>query len=72
MTQPSLFSQAQLAAMRDPTKARNYSSDREAFRRDHKARREHGKAQRHAQRIYQEFQQSCSGEPPSLPARTVS
>ena len=63
MTQMSLFNRAELATMRDPTKARNYSAERDAFRRDHKRRRDHGKAQRHAQRIYRAFQQSHPDEP---------
>ncbi|XVU21316.1 hypothetical protein ACQPZJ_29085 [Actinoplanes sp. CA-054009] len=53
--------------MRDPTKNRNYSPDDAAFRRDHKRRRDHGKAQRHARRIYIEFQKSLPDEPPPIP-----
>jgi hypothetical protein len=67
MTQLSLFSQAELADMRDRTKSRNYSPERDAFRRDHQRRRDHGKAQRHAARIYQAFQQSCDDEVPPIP-----
>ncbi|GAA0510059.1 hypothetical protein Ade02nite_52860 [Paractinoplanes deccanensis] len=69
MTQLSFFSRAQLAAMRDRTAARNFSPERDAFRRDHKRRRDHGKARRHALRIYQQFQASCPDEPPPIPPR---
>ncbi|MFC3742631.1 hypothetical protein [Paractinoplanes deccanensis] len=55
--------------MRDRTAARNHSPQRDAFRREHKRRRDHGKAQRHALRIYQAFQASCPDEPPPIPAR---
>jgi hypothetical protein len=68
MSQLSLFSRTELASMLDPSKARNYSPEREAFRRDHQRRRDHGKAQRHAARIYQAFQESCDGEMPRIPA----
>jgi hypothetical protein len=70
MSQLSLFSPADLAKMRDRTKARNYSPERAAFRRDHQRRRDHGKAQRHAERIYRDFQQSCDNEFPRIPARS--
>lgn len=66
MTQLSLFSREQLAGMRDHTRARNYSAERDAFRREHERRRNHGKAQRHARRIYEQFQRSCP-EPSSVP-----
>ena len=67
MSQLSLFSRTELTAMRDRSKARNYSPERDAFRRDHQRRRDHGKAQRHAARIYQAFQQSGDGEMPLIP-----
>ena len=70
MSQPSLFSRSELATMRDRTKARNYSPERDAFRRDHQRRRNHGKAQRHAARIYQDFHESCDDEIPRIPARS--
>lgn len=70
MSQLSLFSPADLAKMRDRTQARNYSPERDAFRRDHQHRRDHGKAQRHAARIYRDFQQSCDNEVPRIPARS--
>ncbi|MEV4347453.1 hypothetical protein AB0J83_23605 [Actinoplanes sp. NPDC049596] len=69
MSQLSFFSRAELAAMRDPAKRRNYWPGEKAFRRDHKIRRDHGKAQRHARRIYLDFQQSCPDEPPPIPPR---
>lgn len=68
MSQLSLFSPADVAEMRDRTKARNYSPDRDAFRRDHQRRRDHGKAQGHAERIYRDFHQSCDDEIPQIPA----
>jgi hypothetical protein len=69
MPQLCLFSPAELTEMRDKTKARNYSADRDAFRRDHRRRRNYGKAKRHAERIYRDFQQSCDDEFPRIPAR---
>ena len=70
MSQLSLFSRADLAKMRDRTKARNYSPERDAFRRVQKRRRDHGKAQRHAARIYRDFQRSCDDEIPRIPVRS--
>jgi hypothetical protein len=67
MLQLSFFSRSEIAAMRDRTKARNYSRQGEAFRREHQRRRNHGKAQRHAARIYHAFQQSCGDEVPRIP-----
>ncbi|MET0417214.1 MAG: hypothetical protein ABW022_14480 [Actinoplanes sp.] len=67
MTQLSLFSRNETAAMRDVTRARNYSARRDAFRREHQRRRDHGKAQRHAARIYRAFQDFCSDEVPQIP-----
>lgn len=72
MQQLSLFSRAELAEMRDRTKRRNYSPDHDTFRRDHQRRRDHGKAQRHAARIYQVFQQSCDDREPILPPQRES
>jgi hypothetical protein len=63
MPQLSLFSRAELATMRD----RDHSLSTDSFRRDQLRRREHGKARRHAARIYQAFQQSCSDEVPRIP-----
>jgi len=49
--QIGLFSRAQLAAMRDTTKRRNYSAEAERFRREHERHREWGLAQRHARKL---------------------
>jgi hypothetical protein len=68
MPQLSLFSPSELASMRDRTKSRNHSPERDAFRREHQRRRNHGKAQRHAARIYQQFHQACDAEVPRIPA----
>jgi hypothetical protein len=51
MRQLQLFSGAEIAAMRDPTKARNYSPGNAAFRRDHERHRAWGLRQRHARRL---------------------
>ncbi|MEV4345915.1 hypothetical protein AB0J83_15725 [Actinoplanes sp. NPDC049596] len=48
--QMSLFSRAETAAMRDRTKAKNYSTEREEFRRAQKKRRDWGLAQRYAEK----------------------
>ena len=69
MSQLSLFSPAELAEMRDPAKAADYSPQRGAFHRAQQRRRDHGKAQRHAQRIYRAFQQSCDSAVPRIPTR---
>jgi hypothetical protein len=47
----SLFTAAHTAAMRDPTKRRNYSEEAEQFRREHAARRAWGLEQRHARKL---------------------
>jgi hypothetical protein len=47
----SFFTAAQTAAMRDPTKRRNYSVEAEEFRREHAARRVWGLQQRHARKM---------------------
>lgn len=67
MQQLSLFSRAELAEVRDRTRRRNYSPEKEAFRREHQRRRDHGKAQRHAARIYKAFQESCDDRVPTIP-----
>ncbi len=51
--QQQLFTRAELSAMRDRTRARNYSPDRENFRRDHERRRYWGLKRRHAERLRQ-------------------
>jgi hypothetical protein len=51
MRQGSLFSRAQIAAMRDPTTARNHSPSRDEFRREHERRRAFGLQRRHAEKL---------------------
>src|SRR5450432_2123905 len=51
--QLQLFSRPVTTAMRDRTKARNYSPGNEEFRRDHARRRRWGLARRHAQKLCQ-------------------
>ena len=60
MRQLQLFTTAELAKMRDRTKARNYSPERDEFRREHERRRAFGLARRHAQRMYNSFQRAAS------------
>lgn len=50
MRQLQLFTRAELAAMRDHTRRRDYSPEADEFRRDHQRRRAAGLKQRHAQR----------------------
>lgn len=50
MQQMGLFTAAEVTAMRDRTRRRNYSPQAEAFRRDHEKRRAFGLKQRHALR----------------------
>ena len=51
MGQIGLFTRAEVAAMRDRSRRRNYSVEAEEFRRDHERRREWGVAQRHARKL---------------------
>lgn len=51
MGQASLFSRAQIAAMRDRTMSRNYSAAREEFRREHERHRAWGLQRRHADKL---------------------
>src|SRR5689334_14742915 len=51
MGQMSLFSRTEIAGMRDRTKARNYSAERDEFRRDHERRRAFGLQRRHATKL---------------------
>jgi len=60
MRQLQLFTTAELAKMRDRTKARNYSPERDEFRREHERRRAFGLARRHAERMYNSFQRAAS------------
>lgn len=52
--------------MRDRTKARNYSPERERLRREQARRREVGLARRHAQKLYHRWQEQVSDEPPPI------
>jgi len=49
--QLSLFDRATTTAMRDRTKSRNYSPERDEFRRDHERRRYWGLKRRHAEKL---------------------
>jgi len=51
--QLSLFDRATTTAMRDRTKSRNYSAERDEFRRDHERRRNWGLKRRHAEKLRQ-------------------
>lgn len=52
--------------MRDPTRARRYSPERESFRREQARRRAVGLARRHAQKIYRQWHEQVSDEPPTI------
>ena len=49
----SLFDRATTTAMRDRTRSRNYSPERDEFRRDHERRRYWGLKRRHAEKLRQ-------------------
>jgi len=51
--QLSLFDRATTTAMRDRTRSRNYSPERDEFRRDHERRRYWGLKRRHAEKLRQ-------------------
>jgi hypothetical protein len=51
--QLELFTRSELASMRDPAASRNYSPERDQFRRDHERHRAWGLTQRHARRLMQ-------------------
>ena len=51
MAQMSLFSRVEIAKMRDRTAGRNYSAERDAFRREHEKHRAWGLQQRHAAKL---------------------
>ncbi|MBB3097992.1 hypothetical protein FHR83_005677 [Actinoplanes campanulatus] len=63
MGQGSLFSRAQTAEMRDPSKARNHSPEREEFRRMQQRRRAFGLERRHAEKL-----RRLHPDPATLPA----
>ena len=46
-----MFSRAEVAAMRDRTRRRNYSAEAEEFRREHARHRQWGLTQRHARKL---------------------
>ena len=66
MGQLSLFSRAELAGMRDRTRARNYSASRDEFRRDHERRRAWGLQRRHAERLRHVREQQAGCWPDDL------
>jgi hypothetical protein len=51
MRQLEFFSRSEVAAMRDPTRARNYSPGKAEFRRDHERRRRWGLKRRHGWKL---------------------
>jgi hypothetical protein len=51
--QLSMFTRAEIAAMRDRSASRNYSPSRDAFRQEHERHRSWGKARRHDRRLRQ-------------------
>ncbi|MBB4763729.1 hypothetical protein BJ971_004285 [Actinoplanes digitatis] len=53
MRQLQFFTSSELAAMRDRTASRNYSPERDEFRREHERHRAWGLTQRHARRLRQ-------------------
>jgi outer membrane biosynthesis protein TonB len=66
--QMSLFGRAELTAMRDTTRRRNYSPRNEAFRREHKRHRDWGLTQRHAEKLRQLTDETPEpAEPPQEP-----
>ena len=58
--QLQFFTRPEMAAMRDPTKARNYSPGAAEFRRDHAERRRWGLIRRHAEKLCRLH--GCAGE----------
>jgi hypothetical protein len=63
MRQLQLFTSAALAEMRDRTASRNYSPEREEFRREHARHRAWGLLQRHGERLRRQRRQSCAHAP---------
>ncbi|GAA2510075.1 hypothetical protein [Winogradskya humida] len=49
--QLEIFTTVELAWMRDPTRRRNYSAEKEEFEREHRVRRAFGKALGHTARL---------------------
>src|SRR3954470_5053430 len=60
MRQLQFFTNVELAAMRDRTKARNYSAEGDEFRREHARHRHWGLARRHARKLCRS--NGCSAE----------
>jgi hypothetical protein len=72
MRQLQLFTSAELAGMRDRTASRNYSPERDEFRREHERHRAWGLIQRHGERLRRLRDSSCASRsdqtrPPSVP-----
>jgi hypothetical protein len=77
--QLQFFTPSELAKMRDPAKSRDYSPERDEFRRIHERRRAWGKAQRHSQRWRQlrdrpqdDWPEGSIWGPPCLPPSAVA
>ena len=68
MGQLQLFTPAQIAGMRDRTRGRNHSPEREQFRREQARRREVGLARRLAQKLYHLWHHGADPEPPAITA----
>ena len=66
MRQLQLFTNAQLAVMRDRTKASNYSAEADAFRREHERHRAWGLTQRHARKLRRLRDGTPDGQAPSV------
>ena len=67
MRQFQLFTTAELARMRDRTASRNYSPERDEFRREHERHRAWGLGQRHHQRLRHLRKSSCAPRPATMP-----
>ena len=75
MRQTSLFSRAEIAEMRDPTRSRNYSASREEFRREHERRRFWGLRRRHAEKLHRLREQAsgfAAGQDQTVPVAPAS
>lgn len=67
MRQLQLFTAAELAGMRDRTASRNYSAERDEFRREHERHRAWGLIQRRGQRLRHLRNSSCAPGPAVMP-----
>ena len=63
MRQLQLFTTAELARMRDRTASRNYSPERDEFRRTHERHRAWGLARRHAEKLRRSHDRSADPRP---------